>query len=68
MKKNILYQYMGTNGVLSTPIHLEGIYYIRKLALQADNGYQLTKDDKNFTSYVIIPEDELEEWREVKID
>lgn len=67
MKKSILYQYMGTNGVLSTPVHLEGIYYIRKIALQADNGYHLTKMIK-FTSYIVIPEDELEEWREVKID
>ena len=65
MIKTLLYEYLGTNGTLLTPIHLEDIYYVRKYKLQADNGKRLTKDDKHFTSVVIIPEDELEDWKEV---
>jgi len=65
MIKNVLYEYLGTNGTILSPIHLEDIYYIRKLNLQADNGKKLTKDGKSFVKNVIIPEEELEEWKEV---
>lgn len=65
MTKTVLYEYLGTNGTLLTPIHLEDVYYIRKYRLHADDGKKLTKDNKNFVISVIIPEDELEEWKEV---
>ena len=65
MIKNVLYEYLGTNGTILSPIHLEDIYYVRKLKLQADNGKQLTKDGKSFVKTVIIPEEEFESWREV---
>ena len=65
MRKTILYQYLGTNGTILSPIHLEDIYYIRKIRLDADNGKQLTKDDKNFVKSIVIPEEELEEWKEI---
>lgn len=65
MIKTVLYEYLGTNGTLLTPIHLEDIYYIRKLRLHADDGKKLTKDNKDFVISVIIPEDELGEWKEV---
>ena len=29
MTKQVLYTYLGTNGVLTTPIHLEGIYSVK---------------------------------------
>jgi len=48
MVKTTLYQYLGTNGVICSPIHLEDIYYTRKFKLQADNGKRLTKDNKKF--------------------
>jgi hypothetical protein len=38
---------------------------VRKLKLLADNGKRLTKDNKTFVKSIIIPEDELEEWKEV---
>ena len=44
MTKQVFYVYLGTNGVIESPIHLEDIYYIRKLALIADPGKRLTKD------------------------
>ena len=65
MVKTILYEYLGTNGTILSPVHLEDIYYVRKLKLQADNGKALTKDRKNFVNSTIIPETELEEWIEV---
>lgn len=65
MTKDVLYEYLGTNGTVLTPVHLEDIYYVRKLKLQATNGKQLTKDGKNFVKAIVIPEDEEDEWREV---
>lgn len=65
MIKSVLYEYLGTNGTILSPIHLEDIYYVRKLKLQAENGMRLTKDGKTFVKTIIIPEEELEDWQEV---
>ena len=65
MTKQVYYVYLGTNGVIESPVHLEDIYYIRKLILTADKGRKLTKDGKNFVASVKIPEEELPEWKEV---
>ena len=64
MKKTVLYRYLGTNGVLDTPIHLEDVYYVRLLRLIADSGKTLTNGV--LTKKVItIPEDELDQWTEI---
>lgn len=65
MTKTVYYTYLGTNGVIESPVHLEDIFYIRKLNLVADAGKRLTKDGKNFYTDITIPEKELDEWREV---
>jgi hypothetical protein len=65
MTKQVLYVYLGTNGTICSPVHLEDIYYIRKYRLTADLNKRLTKDGVNFVSTAIIPEDELSEWKEV---
>ena len=65
MTKTVFYTYLGTNGIIESPIHLEDVYYTRKLRLVADAGQRLTKDGKNFCATVMIPEDELAEWKEV---
>lgn len=65
MTKTVLYQYLGTNGTILSPIHLEDIYYIRKIRLVADNNKRLTKDDKHFAQVVTVPEDEVDLWKEV---
>lgn len=59
MKKTIIYRYLGTNGILETPIHLEDVYYVRLLHLEAEDGKMLT-DGNRKTSVVRIPEQELE--------
>jgi hypothetical protein len=65
MTKQVYYVYLGTNGVIESPVHLEDIYYIRKLAITADRGKKLTKDGKTFVTFAKIPEEELSEWKEV---
>jgi hypothetical protein len=65
MTKQVLYTYLGTNGTICSPVHLEDVYYIRKYRLTADKDKQLTKDGVHFVSTVIIPEDELSLWKEV---
>lgn len=66
MTKEILYVYLGTNGVIQSPIHLEDIYYIRKYRLWADKNKLLTKDHKDFVKTIIIPESEVKDWVEVE--
>ena len=44
MKKEILYTYLGTNGTITSPVHLEDIYYIRSVRLSAGRKKMLTKD------------------------
>lgn len=65
MTKEIYYVYLGTNGTIETPVHLEGIYSIKKYLLKADAGKQLTKDGEHFTASVMVSSDELELWTEV---
>lgn len=65
MTKIVMYEYLGTNGTILSPVHLEDIYYIRKLRLIADNDKRLTKNGKDFVQNVIIPEEELNQWKEV---
>ena len=67
MKKEIFYTYLGTNGIINSPIHLEGIYSIKKVRLIADSKKALTKDNENFLVVVEIPESEVEEWKEVEL-
>lgn len=66
MNKQIYYTYLGTNGSITTNIHLEDVYYVRKIKLVADENMLLTKDNKNFCKQVIIPEEELDKWMEVE--
>lgn len=64
MKKTILYQYLGTNGTIISPIHLEDVYYIRKVRLVAEPNCLLTNGTLLKRS-VIIPEADIELWREI---
>lgn len=64
MTKQVFYKYLGTNGVIETPVHLEDIYYIRVIQLQADDGKVLT-DGINKRLMVRVPEEEVGNWREI---
>ena len=65
MIKNIIYTYLGTNGTISTPIYLEGIYSIKKYNLIADKDKLLTKDGINTYGHITVPENELNDWYEI---
>ncbi len=67
MKKQILYTYLGTNGTLTTPIHLENIYSIKKIFLTSDARKILTNGEVKLHS-ITVPEDEVSQWYEIDDD
>lgn len=64
MLKVIEYTYLGTNGTLTTPIHLEGIYSIKKYRLIADKNKVLT-NGKDKVKVITLLEDEVPFWYEI---
>lgn len=64
MKKDIVYRYLGTNGIIETPVHLEGIYYVRLFYLTPEDGKILTNGNE-FKKMIRIPEEELSNWYEI---
>ena len=65
MTKEVMYVYLGTNGTICSPVHLEDIYYIRKIRLWADDGKVITKDGKNYSYRALVPEDEVNQLYEI---
>ena len=65
MTKTVLYKYLGTNGTIVSPVHLEDVYYIRQFKLTAKTGKQLTKDFYHYYTSVVVPEEEVDDWKEV---
>ena len=65
MVKEILYEYLGTNGTILSPVHLEDIYYVRKVRLTPSQGKVLTKDGEHKVYSIVVPEDEVKDWHEV---
>ena len=63
MTKEVYYTYLGTNGTITSPVHLEDIYYVRKIKLNAKDGYYLTNGvQKVYT--IMVPEEEVDQWQE----
>lgn len=68
MIKTPMYVYLGTNGTLTTPIHLEDIYYVSKMRLEAEPGKYLTNDGgKTKVKEVLIPLDDVSSWKEISV-
>lgn len=65
MKKTVLYTYLGTNGTITSRVHLEDTYYTRSYLLKPEEGYKLTQDGKHLTTSVIVSEEDLNKWTEV---
>ena len=65
MTKILIYTYLGTNGTLSTPIHLEGIYAVKNYKLIAKQNYSLTKDNINFYKSIMVNENDVASWYEI---
>jgi hypothetical protein len=66
MTRQVIYRYLGTNGVLETPIHLEDVYYVRLIRLRADAGKLLTDGTRKMVT-VTVPEDEATNWYEISM-
>lgn len=64
MTKTILYTYFGTNGTITSTVHLEDIYYLRKVRLTAAPGKVLTNGERVVSSVIVLDED-VEKWTEV---
>ena len=65
MKKTPIYTYVGTNGMITSPVHLEGIAYMLKYKLEAEGAKYLTKDNETYIKTVVVPAEEVDEWKEV---
>lgn len=65
MTKQVFYKYLGTNGVIESPVHLEDIYYIKLVRLIADKGKILTNGDRKVYD-IKVPEEEVENWHEIE--
>lgn len=65
MKKVLLYEYLGTNGTILSPVHLENIYFVKKWEITAEHGKVLMKDGEKFGRSQIVPDNELSKWTEV---
>lgn len=65
MTKEVLYLYIGTNGSILSPVHLEDTFYSRRIRLTAAQGKKVTKNYTQFYESIIIPEDEIDQWVEV---
>lgn len=64
MTTEVLYRYLGTNGVIESPVLLEDIYYTRINVLTADAGKILT-DGSRKERQVRCSDSEVSNWREI---
>lgn len=64
MIKNKIYRYLGRNGMITTPILIEGATPIIMYRLIADNGMVLS-DGKTHVSMIDVFDDEINNWFEI---
>lgn len=64
MTKQVIYRYLGTNGIIESPVHLEDIYYVRVISLRADPDKRLT-DGQRIVSSVRVAEEDVDKWVEI---
>ena len=64
MTKEIIYRYLGTNGIIESPVHLEDTYYTRFVRMTASPKCHLTDGTRKVFS-ITVPENEAFLWKEV---
>lgn len=64
MERTVIYRYLGTNGVIDSPVHLEDIYHVRLVQLMADKGKMMT-NGTSVKKVVKVPEEEEASWYEI---
>lgn len=65
MRQKKLYKYLGKNGIITTPILLEGINHILYYRLIADTDKILVNEDGYKVKIIEIPADEIDNWIEI---
>jgi hypothetical protein len=65
MTKEILYTYLGTNGTVTTPVHLEGVPAMKKVRIKPAPGKKITDGVKASAESVVVSEAEAAKWREI---
>lgn len=65
MTTEILYTYLGTNGTVTTPVHLEGVPAMQKIRIKPDIGKKLTDGKTVVTDAVVVSESEVSKWKEI---
>ena len=65
MKKTKRYQYIGRNGVLITPILIDGAAKIDMFCLEADERKILTDGEQKLYT-IIVYADEVDNWTEIE--
>ena len=64
MTKNKVYRYLGRNGIITTPILIEGATPITMYRLIADNGMVLS-NGKTHAQMIDVFDDEVDNWFEI---
>ena len=64
MTKTILYTYFGTNGVITSEVHLENVPALKKVRLTADKGKVLTNGAVSL-EVVVTTEESADNWKEI---
>ena len=65
MTTEILYTYLGTNGTVTTPVHLEGVPAMKKIRITPAIGKKLTDGKLASTDAIVVSESEAANWREI---
>lgn len=70
MKKCVYYIYpTETAGIFVSPVALLGAQTLgRNIGLTAEPGKSITKDDVNFYRSIIVPESEVELWKDSEVE
>lgn len=65
MTTEFMYTYLGTNGTVTTPIHLEGVPAMKKVRIKPAIGKKITNGKVTTGEAVIVAESEVANWKEI---
>lgn len=65
MTTEFIYTYLGTNGSVTTPIHLEGVPAMKKVRIKPAIGKKLTNGTTITENAVVVAESEVANWKEI---
>ena len=64
MTHNVVYRYLGINGVVQTPVFIEGANGLKVNVLIADASKMLT-DGKQQKHQVFVSDQDVDKWKEI---